>query len=93
MLNAVKENVIESLLVRRVSELGGIALKVNTPSRRGFFDRLLVLPGGRIVFCEVKRPRGGRMAAHQIVYAKMLAQLGAEVALIRNEEDIARLLS
>ena len=92
MSDKVKESVIEALLVDRVEALGGVCCKVQTLSRRGFFDRIIVLPGGRIVFAECKRPRGGRLSEHQRQYAKGFIALGAEVALIKKEEDIERLL-
>jgi hypothetical protein len=89
----VKENVVEAELVRRVEALGGIAEKVTVIGRRGFFDRLIVLPGGRVIFCEVKRPRGGSFSAHQIQRHKAYRSLGVAIALIRNTAQIDALLS
>jgi hypothetical protein len=88
-----KESAIEAELVRRVEALGGIAEKVTVIGRRGFFDRLIVLPGGRVIFCEVKRPRGGTFSAHQIQRHKVYRSLGVVVALIRNTAQIDNLLS
>jgi hypothetical protein len=88
----LKEILIENMLVRRVEALGGICLKVTTIGRRGFFDRLVVLPGGRIVFCEVKRPKGGVVSAHQAARHKLFRELGAEVAIVLRERDIDRVL-
>ena len=88
----VKESVIEALLVARVEALGGRCEKVAVNGRRGFFDRLIVLPGGRIIFAELKRPQGGRLSQHQRLYATSFKLLGAEVALIRNAVDIDQLL-
>lgn len=47
---------MEKALVRRVKELGGIAEKFVSPGRRSVPDRLVTLPGGRIVFVELKAP-------------------------------------
>jgi hypothetical protein len=88
-----RENAIEAELVRRVEALGGIAEKVTVIGRRGFFDRLIVLPGGRVIFCEVKRPRGGSFSAHQIQRHRVYRSLGVAVALIRNAAQIDDLLS
>jgi len=95
-MRAVKQNMkeilIENMLVRRVKEAGGICIKVQTIGRRGFFDRLVLLPGGRIVWCEVKRPKNGIVAAHQAQRHKLFKELGAEVAIIWREGDIDQLL-
>jgi hypothetical protein len=87
-----KEISVENELVRRVEAAGGQCLKVRIEGRRGFFDRLVALPGGKIIFAECKRPVGGRLAFHQIWYADAFTVLGAKVALIRNSADIDQLL-
>jgi Holliday junction resolvase len=87
-----RECTIEEELVRRVAAEGGIALKVVTPGRRGFVDRLVLMPGGRAIMVECKRPRGGRLSLHQIVYHRRIETLGVVLALIKNSEDIDALL-
>ena len=67
-----KENALEQELVFRVHNKGGIAEKVTVLGTRGFFDRVVVLPGGRVAFVELKRPRGGRLSPHQILRAERL---------------------
>jgi hypothetical protein len=87
-----RESAVERDLVKRVEILGGLCLKVRVIGRRGFFDRLIVLPDGRIIFVEVKAPVGGRLATHQIWYAEAFKRLGVRIAIVRNQDDIARLL-
>jgi hypothetical protein len=89
---SVREHKIEAELVRRVELKGGVAEKVTVLGRRGFFDRLITLPGGRVIFCEVKRPRGGRLSAHQIKRIEIYKTLGAEVVVVKNISDIDNLL-
>ena len=94
MPRAVKrENIIEEELVRRVRAAGGIAEKTTVIGRRGFFDRVIVLPGGAVIFCECKRPKGGVLSPHQILRIKQYRSLGAAVAVVCNSEDITRLLA
>jgi hypothetical protein len=94
LLPSVKrEAAIETELIMRVRALGGIAEKTTVIGRRGFFDRVVVLPGGRVVFVECKRPKGGRLSPHQILRIHQYRQLGAEVAVVAYSEDIDRLLS
>jgi hypothetical protein len=41
---------------------------------------------------EVKRPKGGRVSKHQMQWLHSLQELGVEIAIVRNERDIAQLL-
>jgi hypothetical protein len=89
----LKENSVEAALVARVRAAGGICEKVTVIGARGFFDRVVILPGGRVIFCELKRPQGGRLSPHQKARHAAYRALGAEVALIKNSEQIDKLLS
>jgi len=91
--SAVKEAAIERELVAKVVARGGMCDKVYVLGKRGFFDRLIILPGPRIIFAELKRPRGGRVSAHQQWYHEQYKALGLEVVVIRNSADIDRLLA
>jgi hypothetical protein len=89
----IRERVIEAELVKRVQALDGICEKVRVVGKRGWPDRLCILPGGIVLLVELKRPRGGRLSAHQQQYRDRLAALGIVVAVIKDSEDIDRLLS
>jgi hypothetical protein len=89
----VKENAVEKELVARVEAMGGRCEKVRVIGRRGFFDRLVVLPAGKIIFAECKRPKGGRISAHQGWYLQSFSALGAAIAIVKNSADIDRLLA
>lgn len=90
---AWKEAAIEKRLVARTRELGGIALKLAPHSAAGVPDRLVLLPGGRIVFVECKRPSGGRVSAAQRWWLARLAALGVETAVVSTPEHIETLLA
>lgn len=83
----VLENSIETHLVNRIKQLGGFTLKGDTPGRR-FLDRICILPRGRTVYVELKKPRGGVYSAHQIETMKRLTKLGHEVAGLHTKEEI-----
>jgi len=89
----VKEVTVERELVARVEALGGVCEKVMCVGKRGFFDRLIILPGPRIIFAEIKRPRFSRIAPHQQQYYDRFKALGVEVYFVRNSADIDRLLA
>ena len=91
----VKERAVEAELVARVERLGGVCEKVMCVGKRGFFDRLIILPGPRprIIFVELKRPKRGRISPHQQWYHDQYKALGVEVYFVRNAADIDRLLA
>jgi hypothetical protein len=86
------ESDVEKELITRVKAAGGVAEKVTVLGRRGFFDRLVVLPLGRVIFVELKKPEGGRLSPHQIQRHAVYRALGVEIRLIRHSKDIDRLL-
>jgi hypothetical protein len=92
----VKANTIEAWLeaelVARVRAAGGICEKVTVIGRRGFFDRLIVLPGGRVIFAEVKKPKGSRISPHQRDRHTSYRSLGATVVIVKNLADIDALI-
>lgn len=77
----VRERVIERALVEAVAAAGGVAYKFTSPARRGVPDRLIVLPGGRLFFAELKGD-GGRLSKLQEVEIARLRQLGARVEVV-----------
>jgi hypothetical protein len=93
MSRPIKECAVEKQLLIRIKAAGGVAEKVTVLGARGFFDRLVVLPGGRVFFVELKRPTDGRISPHQILRHKRYRELGVSVRIIKNSADIDRLMS
>jgi hypothetical protein len=81
------EKDIERALVKRVKELGGIANKFVSPANRSVPDRLVILPGGRIIFVELKAP-GKRPTDNQARDHERRRALGCDVRVIDNLEDV-----
>lgn len=82
------ERDIERALVGMVKRHGGLCLKWVCPGFSGVPDRIVLLPGGRVVFVEVKRPRGGRLSELQMWWAGKLKKLGFHHVYIYNRADI-----
>ena len=61
----MREKTIEAKLVTAVRQLGGLALKFISPGLDGVPDRLVLLPGGRMAFIELKAP-GKKMRPLQV---------------------------
>lgn len=70
------EKEIERRLRQTVEKHGGLCLKWVCPGWSGVPDRIVLLPGGRIIFVELKQARSGRLSAMQKWWAKKLVELG-----------------
>lgn len=81
------ESTIETYLSSRVKALGGISLKGDVPGRR-FLDRIAILPGGRTIYFELKRPKNGYKRAHQIETVDRLVLMGHEAYFCKTKEEV-----
>lgn len=86
------EKVLERRLVEGAKRCGGVALKWVSPGTVGVPDRIVFLPGGRVVFVEVKAP-GKWLTPIQEHVATKLSALGAEVRCISSFEELNEFLS
>ena len=84
---------VEAYLGEQVKALGGLCIKLNPFWYVGIPDRMVVLPGGRIGFAELKRPKGGRHAEKQKWWRGKLVGFGFHCWLIRNEGTVDFFLS
>ena len=87
----MKEKIIEKKLVKAVKEAGGIAPKLICPGFDGMPDRIVLLPGGRIGFIEVKVP-GKAPRPLQEARHRMLRMLGYRVYVLDRAEQIIQIL-
>lgn len=83
------ERDIERRLVQTVKQMGGLCLKWVCPGWAGVPDRIILLPGARVVFVETKRPKGGRTSELQRWWAKELRALGFKYEKVKNVDDLA----
>ncbi|MGG2140857.1 VRR-NUC domain-containing protein [Candidatus Symbiopectobacterium sp.] len=85
----IRESTIEKHLVAEVKKAGGIAYKFVSPGRRSVPDRLVLLPGGRLVFVECKAP-GEKPRADQLREHDRMRALGFTVVVLdsKNMEGI-----
>ena len=82
------EKEIEKKLINLVRKNGGLCLKWVCPGWSGVPDRIVLLPGGRVVFAEVKRPKGGKLSELQKFWRERLNSLGFTCWVVWNEADL-----
>lgn len=89
----MRERNLEYKLRDKVKALGGLALKLIASGSTGLPDRLILMPGGRIFFVELKNGNKGTLSARQIVVHKLLERLGFKVWIIKDEETLQEFLN
>ena len=91
MIRAIRESDIEDYLVRRANALSGEVRKVKWIGRRGAPDRVVMLPGSRLYWVELKRP-GEQAEPHQAREHTRMRRLGQQVFVVDSLDVINLLL-
>lgn len=84
----MRETRVEEKLRQVTKELRGWAIKL-LPSVSGLPDRIVLLPGGRVIFVELKSPTG-TVAPHQTVVHNRLRALGFLVYVLSTPEMVVQ---
>jgi hypothetical protein len=87
-MKMILEKEIELKLRIMVERHGGKCLKWVCPGWTGVPDRIVLLPKGRVVFVELKKPKSGKLSAMQKWWAKKLIDLGFSHWIIWNTEEL-----
>lgn len=87
----MREQSIERKLVTEAKKRGGLAVKFVSPGWDGVPDRLVLFPGGRVAFVELKAP-GKKMRPLQVRRAKQLNALGFSVYCVDQTDKIGGVL-
>lgn len=87
----VSEKAIERYLVEQAKQNGLLCLKYSNPNKVGYPDRLLVLPGGGVVWVELKSKGRKPTKIQQIRIAELIG-MGHLVKVIDNKADIDELI-
>lgn len=77
---------MEQVLREQIKARRGWAVKL-LPSVSGLPDRMILLPGGRLIFVETKAPTG-TVAPHQTVVHERLRRLGFEVYVLSSTDAV-----
>ena len=84
----MREKTIETKLVQAVRAKGGLAPKFTSPGFDGVPDRLILLPGGKVAFIELKAP-GKTLRPLQVRRKRQLEALGFSVYCINSPEPVS----
>lgn len=87
----MREKQIEQKLVKAVRAAGGICPKLVSPGMDGMPDRLVMLPGCRMAFVEVKAP-GESPRLLQTHRHRQLRALGFPVFVLDDPEKVLWIL-
>lgn len=87
----MRESKVEEKLRTEAKRRGGWAVKFTSPGLDGVPDRLVLFPGGRLAFVEVKAP-GKKMRPLQERRAEQLRALGFQVYCLDCMEKIGGIL-
>lgn len=88
------ESELERKFCRFVKSEGGRAYKWVSPGETGVPDRICILPGGLVIFVELKRPgrKDGRSPRQKKVFS-ILEKLGCHIWLINDLDDFKQRVS
>lgn len=91
MNNPLEKEIERKLKVLIEGKLNGLCLKWVCPGWSGVPDRILLLPGGRVHFAELKRPKGSKTSSLQKWWKRKLEGLGFTVWHIHTYEDLSNI--
>ena len=83
----MREKTIEQKFRAAVKAAGGLAVKFTSPGFDGVPDRIVLLPGGKMAFVEVKAP-GEKPRPLQLARHRLLRRLGFRVYVLDDESQI-----
>lgn len=88
---------VEEDLRKAVEKVGGLCIKLPALLYRGIPDRMVLLPGGRLFFVELKRSPKARTKSstrvHQDRFRKILLNLGFICLKIEGRDQLEEFIS
>ena len=91
MTTYLSESQLEENLCKKIKKLGGMALKFMSPGRAGVPDRIILMPGGKIYFVEMKSSNGPVNPIQEYIFEKF-EELGFKVHILNSEQTIENFL-
>ena len=86
-MSVTDEKTIEGYFTRKVKERGALAWKFVSPGHAGVPDRIVLLPGGKCCFAEIKAP-GRKPRKLQKAVMERLKKQGFDVWVIDSHDKV-----
>ena len=86
----IRESSIEKYLTKKVTEGKGKCLKLT--GYIGIPDRLVLLPGGVMIFVELKRSKHHAPRPSQLLWQRLLTRLGFTCLTVGSKEEVDQLM-
>lgn len=87
----MKESYIESYLVKKVKEHGGLCYKFVSPGSPGVPDHIVITPNGKTIYVELKTEIG-RLAKVQKWQRSEMEKRGADVRVLYGMDAVKEFL-
>lgn len=88
----VRERDVESRLTSSLERIGVPCIKFSPEHKVGMPDRLILLPGGKCIWVELKT-QGGHLAEIQKLQHRRLVDAGQRVEVLWNKKDVDNLVA
>ena len=88
----MKENDIERKLTTEIRKRGGLCFKFTSPNAAGVPDRIVIAPGGRVIFVELKAD-SGRVTALQSWQISRINKIGGDARVLRGMDQVKTFIS
>jgi len=85
----ILERDIEEYFRKKFNQIGKV-FKWTSPGVKGVPDRIVFLPGGKVIFVELKRPKS-KPRATQLIVHRLLAKLGTKVWIVDSKDAVDKL--
>jgi hypothetical protein len=81
----IRESAVQAYIVQKVKEAGHFAVKIESPSRRGLPDLLIIIRGS-VYFCEVKMATRSKPTVIQSLTHREMIAAGAMVSVVKGKQ-------
>lgn len=88
MASKTPEGEVQAYGAEQLKKHGCLVRKISYEGRRGCPDLLVICPGGRVVFLELKKAENIEPEPHQLREHERMRAVGADVRVIGSKEQV-----
>lgn len=87
------EGTVSDYAKAELKQKGCLVRKIGYEMRRGCPDLLILIPGGRVIFAELKKDENTEPEPHQLREHKRMRDVGADVRVIGSKAEVDALIA